>query len=128
MARLGEKDVGGMNVYVLNVAKQLSCLGHSVDVFTRTHDENDPMIVDLNRNARVIHVKAGAEDADKNDLPRHIDHPFLGCIHWKHPGRLPRINRRCRDTASGNVPRFPSASNESKVLLRRYRCVANSPS
>ena len=73
VARLGEKDVGGMNVYVLNVAKQLSCLGHSVDVFTRTHDENDPMIVDLNPNARVIHVKAGPEGTDKNDLPKYIN-------------------------------------------------------
>ena len=73
VARLGEKDVGGMNVYVLNVAKQLSALGHSVDVFTRTHDENDPVIVDLNHNARVIHIKAGPVSADKNALPQYIN-------------------------------------------------------
>ena len=73
VAKLGEKDVGGMNVYVLNVAKQLSALGHSVDVFTRTHDENDPVIVDLNNNARVIHIKAGPVSADKNALPQYIN-------------------------------------------------------
>ena len=33
VARLGEKDTGGMNVYVLNMAKELSYLGNKVDVF-----------------------------------------------------------------------------------------------
>ena len=73
VARLGEKDVGGMNVYVLNVAKQLACLGHSVDVFTRTHDETDPVIVDLSNNSRVVHIKAGPVDAEKSDLPKYVD-------------------------------------------------------
>ena len=73
VARLGEKDVGGMNVYVLNVAKQLGCLGHSVDVFTRTHDKTDPVIVDLNNNSRVVHIKAGPVDAKKYDLPKYVN-------------------------------------------------------
>jgi len=42
VARLGEKDTGGMNVYVLNLAKELGELGHTVDVFTRFHDPSDP--------------------------------------------------------------------------------------
>ena len=73
VARLGEKDVGGMNVYVLNVAKQLACLGHSVDVFTRTHDESDPLVVDLNHGSRVIHVRAGPVGAGKNELTEYVD-------------------------------------------------------
>ena len=31
VARLGEKDTGGMNVYVLNMAKELSKLGNNVE-------------------------------------------------------------------------------------------------
>ena len=33
VARLGEKDTGGMNVYVLNMAKELAALGNNVDVY-----------------------------------------------------------------------------------------------
>ena len=44
VARLGEKDTGGMNVYVLNLANELGSLGHQVDVFTRYHDVQDPKI------------------------------------------------------------------------------------
>ena len=35
VARLGEKDTGGMNVYVLILANELGRLGNHVDVFTR---------------------------------------------------------------------------------------------
>ena len=37
VARLGEKDTGGMNVYVLNLAKELGELGHTVDVLSLIH-------------------------------------------------------------------------------------------
>lgn len=59
LARLGEKDTGGMNVYLLQLAKELGNLGITADVFTRFHDPNDPEIVDLGPGSRVIHVKAG---------------------------------------------------------------------
>ena len=59
LARLGEKDSGGMNVYLLQLAKELGSLGITADVFTRFHDPNDPEIVDLGPGSRVIHIKAG---------------------------------------------------------------------
>ncbi len=59
LARLGEKDTGGMNVYLLQLAKELGSLGITADVFTRFHDPNDPEIVDLGPGSRVIHIKAG---------------------------------------------------------------------
>ena len=37
VARLGERDTGGMNVYVLQVARELGRQGHSVEFFTRYH-------------------------------------------------------------------------------------------
>ena len=58
-ARLGERDTGGMNVYLLQIARELGSRGHRADVYTRVHDPNDPEIVELGENARVIHVQAG---------------------------------------------------------------------
>ena len=59
VSRLGERDSGGMNVYVLQVARELGRLGNTVDVYTRYHDPEDPQIVELGDNARVVHLKAG---------------------------------------------------------------------
>ena len=72
VARLGEKDTGGMNVYVLNLAKELARLGHTVDVFTRFHDPLDPEIVELEPGAKVIHIKAGPFGEKKAELPFYI--------------------------------------------------------
>ena len=73
VARLGEKDTGGMNVYVLNLAKELGELGHTVDVFTRFHDPSDPRKVDMGSRATLIHVEAGPIGQQKSDLPMYID-------------------------------------------------------
>jgi D-inositol-3-phosphate glycosyltransferase len=72
VARLGEKDTGGMNVYVLQVARELGRRGHQADVFTRWHDPNDPQVIDIGDNARVIHLKAGPYFETKRSLHRHI--------------------------------------------------------
>ena len=68
VARLGEKDTGGMNVYLKETAKQLGKLGIKVDVFTRVHDPNDEEVIQLGINARVIHLKAGESTYRKEDL------------------------------------------------------------
>lgn len=68
VARLGEKDTGGMNVYVLQLAREFARKGFDVDVFTRYHDPDDPKIVELEDGARVIHLNAGSYDAAKEDL------------------------------------------------------------
>ena len=72
VARLGEKDTGGMNVYVLQTAKELGRRGHKVDVYTRWHDPNDPQVIDLGGGARVIHLTAGPYDETKDDLHQFI--------------------------------------------------------
>jgi len=53
------KETGGMNVYVLELAKELAKQGHSVDVFTRIQDEISPEVVNFSPRFRVIHLKAG---------------------------------------------------------------------
>ena len=77
LARLGEKDSGGMNVYLLQLAKELGSLGMTADVFTRFHDRNDPEIVDLGPGSRVIHIKAGPWYESKEGiyplLPEFVD-------------------------------------------------------
>ena len=72
LARLGERDNGGMNVYVLQVAKELGKRGNKVDVFTRWHDPNDPQIVHLGDNTRVVHLEAGPYDKTKAGLHRYV--------------------------------------------------------
>ena len=72
VARPGERDAGGMNVYLLQIAKELGKLGNKVDVFTRVHDPDEPQVVQLGPNARVVHLMAGPYDETKNGLYRYI--------------------------------------------------------
>ena len=60
IARLGSRDTGGMNVYVRQVAQELSARGVYVDIYTRDHEPDDPQVVELAEKARVIHLKAGS--------------------------------------------------------------------
>ncbi|UCH42414.1 MAG: glycosyltransferase [Dehalococcoidales bacterium] len=75
---LGSKDTGGMSVYIVELARQLGKQGHVVDAYTRVHDPNDPIIIDLGENARLIHLKAG-EDADIHKLAVYSHLPDFAC-------------------------------------------------
>lgn len=77
IARLGEKDTGGMNVYVLQLAREFGRRGHHVDVYTRCHDPKDPQIVELGDGARVIHLNAGPYNTTKDSFYEHIPE-FMG--------------------------------------------------
>ncbi|HET8629670.1 MAG TPA: glycosyltransferase [Thermomicrobiales bacterium] len=69
LARLGEKDAGGLNVYVRELSRQLGRLGVAVDIFTRRADPDVPDIVPCDENVRVVHVSAGPPaPVDKNAL------------------------------------------------------------
>ena len=64
LAMLGGKKTGGMNVYVRDFSRELARRGIQVDVFTRSQDPLVPTIsYSLGDNARVIHIKAGPEEA-----------------------------------------------------------------
>ena len=54
VARLGEKDAGGMNVYVQEIARELGKRGNHVDVFTRSHNPTEPQIVHIGDRVRKI--------------------------------------------------------------------------
>ncbi len=59
LASPGSVDSGGQNVYVAQVAKQLSQLGFEVDVFTRRDCPDQLLIQPWLPGIRVIHVPAG---------------------------------------------------------------------
>jgi D-inositol-3-phosphate glycosyltransferase len=74
LGRLGEKDTGGMSVYIRELARELGRRGHLVDVYTQVHDPMDDLVVELGRNACLIHLNAGEEeDIDKLALHPHLD-------------------------------------------------------
>ena len=72
VARLGQKDAGGMNVFLREAATELGRRGVCVDIFTRTHDPNDLTVIDLGAGARLIHLDAGPPDEAKKDLYRRL--------------------------------------------------------
>jgi D-inositol-3-phosphate glycosyltransferase len=55
------KETGGMNVYVLELSRELIRLGHTVDIFTRSVDPDNKPVVDVVRGLRVIHLVAGPQ-------------------------------------------------------------------
>nr|WP_091120761.1 D-inositol-3-phosphate glycosyltransferase [Nocardioides terrae] len=66
----GTGDAGGMNVYVLELAKRLAHQGVAVDVFTRATASRLPQLVDPYDGVRVHHVHAGPfEGLTKVELP-----------------------------------------------------------
>ncbi|QAY63662.1 D-inositol-3-phosphate glycosyltransferase [Xylanimonas allomyrinae] len=66
----GTGDAGGMNVYVLDLARALARRGAEVEIFTRATSSAQPAVVEVQPGVRVVHVPAGPfEGLDKNDLP-----------------------------------------------------------
>ncbi len=69
----GTGDAGGMNVYVLELAKRLAARQVQVDVFTRATRSALPPLVDVADGIRVHHVAAGPyEGLTKNELPAQL--------------------------------------------------------
>ncbi len=66
----GTGDAGGMNVYIVEVAKRLAARGVEVDIFTRAASRDLPPVVEIAPGVLVRHIVAGPfEDLDKADLP-----------------------------------------------------------
>src|SRR5580658_1099580 len=66
----GTGDAGGLNVYVVEVAKRLAARGVEVDIFTRAAARDQPPVVELSPGVLVKHIVAGPfEDLDKAALP-----------------------------------------------------------
>ena len=59
LAALGQRETGGMNVYIRELARELGGRGFAVDIFTRRTDGDTPKVVSPAANVRVIHIDAG---------------------------------------------------------------------
>jgi D-inositol-3-phosphate glycosyltransferase len=69
----GTGDAGGMNVYVLELARRLAARQVEVDVFTRATGSTLPPRVDVSDGIRVHNVSAGPyEGLSKNELPAQL--------------------------------------------------------
>jgi D-inositol-3-phosphate glycosyltransferase len=62
LGKLGGENTGGMSVYIRELSRELGRRGHLVDVYTRAHEQVHDQIVELGKNARLIHLEAGQEE------------------------------------------------------------------
>ncbi len=58
LAPLGGRETGGMNVYVLELSRELGRLGFEVDIFTRL-DGDLPRLEQVSENVRLVRIEAG---------------------------------------------------------------------
>ncbi len=69
----GTGDAGGLNVYVVEVAKRLAERNIEVEIFTRAVCRDTPPVVELVPGVLVRNVIAGPfEELDKNELPAQV--------------------------------------------------------
>ena len=84
LAALGGKETGGMNVYVRELARELSRMGVAADVFTRSQNAAIPRVVSLAERARVIHLPAGPEAPMLRErIHAHLDQFVAGVEAWR---------------------------------------------
>jgi len=87
----GTGDAGGLNVYVVEVAKQLAARGIEVEIFTRAVCPDELPVVELVPGVLVRNVVAGPfEELDKNSLSGQICPFTFGVLRTEaafEPGR-----------------------------------------
>src|SRR5262249_57105632 len=84
LAALGGKETGGMNVYVRELARELSRIGAAVDVFTRSQNAGIPRVVRLADRARVVHLPAGRQaPMARERVHAHLDEFVDGVETWR---------------------------------------------
>ncbi|MFC6080210.1 D-inositol-3-phosphate glycosyltransferase [Sphaerisporangium aureirubrum] len=77
----GTGDAGGMNVYIVEVAKRLAGRGVEVEIFTRQTGRDLPPTVELVPGVTVRHVTAGPyEELNKGDLPGQLCNFLSGVL------------------------------------------------
>jgi D-inositol-3-phosphate glycosyltransferase len=69
----GTGDAGGMNVYIVEVARRLAQAGVEVEIFTRATASDLPPVVEMAPGVQVRHVISGPfEGLAKEDLPAQL--------------------------------------------------------
>ncbi|MFC1967624.1 glycosyltransferase, partial [Chloroflexota bacterium] len=75
---VGTQDTGGMSVCIRELAGELGKQGHTVDIYTRTHDPAHGQVMELAGNVRLIHLKAG-DNEYVNKLAVYLHLPDFAC-------------------------------------------------
>ncbi|HET9897890.1 MAG TPA: D-inositol-3-phosphate glycosyltransferase [Streptosporangiaceae bacterium] len=92
----GTGDAGGLNVYVVEVARLLAARGVEVDIFTRSAARDQPPVVELAPGVLVKHIVAGPfEDLDKTALPGQLCEFTFEVLHEEAmhaPGRYDLVH------------------------------------
>jgi len=73
VGKLGGRDTGGMNVYVVELARELGRKGNIVDIYTRVHQPEHEQIVSLGQNVRLIHLKTVRDE----EIPKIAIYSYL---------------------------------------------------
>lgn len=67
------KTTGGLEIYVLELSRALAAQGVTVDIYTRSQDELDPLVEEIAPNLRLFHLPAGPKQRiDKKSLVQYI--------------------------------------------------------
>jgi D-inositol-3-phosphate glycosyltransferase len=92
----GTGDAGGLNVYVVEVAKRLAARGTEVEIFTRAVCRDTPPLAELVPGVLVRSVVAGPfEEMDKTDLPAQVcqfTHEVLRVEAAAEPGKYDLVH------------------------------------
>ena len=68
MGTPGSSDVGGMNIYLYNLASNFVQLGHNVWIFTKSHEGCTYNIQEYYDQIKLVHFTIGESETDKSDL------------------------------------------------------------
>ena len=66
LTRVGVLSAGGMSIYILNFVNKLGEMGHIIDIYARSHKEEDESIVKVHKNVRIIHLCSASKDLYKD--------------------------------------------------------------
>jgi D-inositol-3-phosphate glycosyltransferase len=82
LASPGSGDAGGMNVYIVEAARELAAHGTAVEIFTRATGAHQPPEVTIADGVVVHHVEAGPfEGLSKEQLPSQMCAFTAGVLH-----------------------------------------------
>ena len=69
----GTGDAGGMNVYIVELARRLAAAGTDVEIFTRSTSSQLPEVVEMSPGVLVRHIDAGPyQGLSKDELPAQL--------------------------------------------------------
>ena len=125
IAQPGTGDAGGMNVYILEVARRLVADGIEVDLFTRATSSAQAEIVDLQPGLRLRHIPAGPyEGLSKEDLPGQLCAFAAGMMRVHTMHTMARVKNL--HLADGDTPEpLGREIGEAQVVEAADRLVAN---